>query len=404
MRSRSPFHRSIGAGNPNCAGQPVGIVNLGLCDVAVLKATNGARIATTNVSTISKPSGVSYNSSSPFTTDFTGAGTSFSAVNNSGQGGFYFSGNGTWSLTDFSLTSNSGVVGSGFPLGIGVTSGGSITGDTNLDAEHGTIDGSGMTFGSTYMVQPHGGGTVKFGFTNFLHPARDPWVAGATPGATYIFDHDYFDATCQNTTAPGPTGDHCEWLHPQGGTLTVSYSYLNATDGVTEGGLSGAEQLQTGVGSDPSTYTGGPLVFNYDHSITNWGCTTNQVTFSAKAVFDDVTLNIGPNNVWCVAASAPTTDPVQQADLVVSGLTGTFANGDTITAAGGKSAPELGVPSVSNTNIHLSTWGTGAHFVAGDVITSSSGGTATVVTPKYHSVTVNNLGGNADFSGNPMNP
>jgi len=393
-----------GGGSSNCTGQPAGIIANGLCDVALLKSNNGARVSTTNISTISKPAGVSYSSTTPFTTDFTGTGGSLSAVDNAGRGGFYFSGNGSWALTDFSLTSNSAIVGSGFPLGIGVTSGAGVTGNTNLDAEHGTIDGSGMAFGVTYMVQPHGGGTVKFGYTNFLHPARDPWVAGATPGANYIFDHDYFDAPCQNTTAPGPSGDHCEWLHPQGGTITISYSNFKASDGVTVGGLSGAFQQQTGVGTDPSTYTGGPLVFNMDHSVTDWGCTNQQTTNSAKAVFDDVTLNIGPGNVWCTATSAPTTGPVQQADITVSGLSGTFTSGDTLTATGGKSAPLLGPPSIGNTNLHLSTWGTGAHFAPGDVITATSGGTATVVSVKYHSVTVNNLGGNLDFSGNPVNP
>lgn len=396
----------------SCTGQPAGIVGNGLCDIALLKSTNGARGATVNVSVyVSPPAGFVFTNSTPFNTNANGTGTVVNLIDNLAKGGFYYSGNGSHTLTDFNLTSNAAAVGGGFPLGIGVTSGASITGNTSLDAEHGTIDGTGMQSGVTTMVQTHGAGATKLAFINFLHPARDPFVTNGvgSNAATWVIDHDYFDAYCQNTTG----SDHCENMHFQaGGTVTVTSNYSNASDGTITGGNSAVIQAQTGVGSDFAAYADGPLTLNVAGNVFNYGCIVNQSTYSLKAVFADVTANIGaqsglPGNVWCTAATAPATVTVTQADIGITSVVGTFANNDTLTAAGGKSATLLCSPAPTCvSNLHLSSHGAGPPFVAGDAITGSPSGATAVATSSifYHNVTVNNLGGNVDFSNGPVSP
>lgn len=396
-----------------CTGQPAGVVGNGLCPIALLKSTNGARTATVNVSVYpSLPAGFTYTATTPFNSNITGTGTNVTGIDNVGRGGFYYVGTGTHTLTDFSLTSNSQALSvGGFPLGTGVTSGATITGNPNVDLEHGTVDGSGMQNGVSTMVNTHGAGAFKAAFVNFLHPARDPFVTNAVGSnvATWVIDHDYFDAYCQNTTGT----DHCENMHFQaGGTAIVTSNYSNASDGTITGGNSAVIQAQTGVGSDFAAYADGPLTLNVAGNVFNYGCIVNQAEYSLKAVFADITANIGaqnglPGNVWCTAATAPATIIVTQADIGITSVVGTFANNDTLTAAGGKSATLLCSPAPTCvSNLHLATWGTGAHFVAGDAITGSPSGATAVATSaiSYHNVTVNNLGGNVDFSNNPVSP
>ncbi len=390
-----------------CSGAPVGVIALGLCDQLLLKSTNGPRTATVNVSVYpSLPAGWSY-SGGALTSDITGTGTNVTGIDNALKGGFYYSGNGTHTLTDFSLTSNSAVTHSGFPLGIGVTSGGAITGVTNVDFEHGTIDGVGMDFAVSVMVQAHGLGTTKFGFVNFIHPARDQFITN-DPGGTIIFDHPYFDVPCQSAAAL----DHCEPTHFQsGGTISIDGGYENMSDGTQSPGAgnSGAIQAQTGVGSDFAAYTGGAMTLNVGTTkgnIFNYGCVINQALLSLKAVFADITANV-KNNAVCPPMSAANHVLVTQADIGITSVVGTFANNDTLTAAGGKSATLLCSPAPTCvSNLHLSSWGTGAHFTVGDVITGSPSGATAVATSSifYHAITLNDLGGNLNYDGTAYTP
>lgn len=384
-----------------CTGQPAGIVALNLCNVRLLKSANGPRIATTNVAVYpSPPAGFSYSASTQ-NTDATGIGGALDGINNAGHGGFYFSGNGTWTMTDFALTSNAGVTLSGFPLGTGITSGGSATGATNLDGEWGTIDGVGMDDGRTTMVQPHGLGTFKLAHVNLIRPARDQFVS-SDPGGTFVFDSDYFDVPCQNTTP----GDHCEPLHAlTGGTYTITGNYFNMADGTQSpsAGNSGNFQLQTGQGNDPSGYLGGPLVATITGNVINYGCPLNQTVLSLKAVFDDITVNFGSNAV-CPGTTALNHVIVTQADIKVGAIVGTFTSGETILRTGGGSAPLLGALTGGN-NLHLLSWGTGTHFGVGDGVTGqTSGATAIVTSATYHNVTINDLGGNLNYDGTPYTP
>lgn len=382
-----------------CTGQPAGVVGNGLCNVAVSKAANGARGATTNVSVYSLPAGWTY-STGTLNSDIAGAGTNVNLIDNALKGGFYYVGSGTHTLIDFSITSDSAVTGGGNPLTTGVTSGGSLTGNPNFDGEHGTIDGTGMKASQTTMIQPHGTGTFKLGFTNILNAARDPITTDGLGGSLTIAN-DYFNAYAQNTDA----SDHNEWIHFQGGaTLSVTATYFNMKDGIfPTGGNSGAFQIQTGNGNDPTAYSGGPITATFTGNIIDYGSVINQATWSLKAVFNDITLNVG-SNVWSVAATAGTTGIVTQADIKVGTIVGTFTSGETILRTGGGSAPLLGTLTGGN-NLHLATWGTGTHFGTGDAVTGqTSGATAVVTSASYHNVTVNNLGGNVDFSNNPVSP
>lgn len=384
-----------------CTGAPVGVISLGLCSQLFLKSTNGTQTATVNVASYPATPGLSYNAGTQ-NTDLTGAGTAFSGIDNAGHGGFYFSGNGTWTMTNFTITSNAGVTGSGQPLTTGQTSGGGTTGATNVDIEHGTVDGVGMDFGRTTMVQAHGLGTFKIGYTNLLRPARDQFVSN-DPGGTFIFDHVYNDAPCQNADPM----DHCEPFHAlTGGTYTWLNGYSNMSDGTDLAGNSGAWQLQSGQGSDFAGYTGGNLTATITGYIINYGCVLNQTTLSLKAVFADVTANFGSNAV-CPPANGVNHVIVTQADIGITSVIGNFANNDTLTAAGGKSASLLCSPAPTCvSNLHLSTWGTGAHFAAGDVITGSPSGATAVATSAifYHTATINDLGGSLNYDGTPYTP
>lgn len=378
-----------------CTGQPAGVVALGLCPVAISKSTNGARGATVNVSAYSLPAGWSY-SAGTLNSDITGSGTNVNLIDNALKGGFYYSGNGTHTLTDFAITSN----GTGFPFTTGETSGGSITGNTNLDAEHGSFDGTGMVASGTTMIQPHGTGTFKLAFANALHPARDHF-AGDGAGGTYNITNDYFDAFCQNTTG----ADHCEWLHFFSGAISVTSNYFNISDGTITGSITGGFQLQTGLGVDPTTYVGGPITATFTNNIINFSCVvTNQGNWSLKAVFDNITVNIG-TNIFCRPLSGNNIIIVQQADIKVTSVVGTWTAGVAgVTGTGGKTDSEQGGLTGGN-NLHMLGPGTGGHFAIGDTLTDqTSGATAVVTSVSYHTVTVNNLGGNVDFSNNPVLP
>lgn len=391
-----------------CTGQPAGVVGNGLCNVAISKSTNGARGATVNVSVYpSLPAGFSYSSSTK-NSNINGTGTTVPSIDNLLQGGFYYSGNGTHTLTDFTLTSNSGVTLSGFNLGTGTTST-TITGNTNFDGEHGTIDGALSDASLTTMIQAHGTGTFKLAFTNVLNPSRDPYTIDGLGGIT-VLDQDYFNAYAQNTNF----GDHNEWLHLFSCVTgsAVTRTFFNMADGnprldTTAGGF----QIQTGLGDDPTTYSGGSCTINFAANVIRYGSVVNASIWSLKAVFADITVNIGaqnglPGNVWDVAATAPTTGIVQQADLTVTSVVGTFTvGGETVATVGNvKTAPSQGGVT-SGTNIHLLTYGTGLPFAPGDaLIGQTSGATALVTAVAYHKVTVNNLGGNVDFNNNPVNP
>lgn len=395
LQGVAPAHASpFSARHGKTTSDPVGVTLNGLNAVYHLKATNGARVATANSSVYSMPSGATYQTGN-LSVDLTGS-TALSAINNAAKGGFYWVGTGTSSLTDATLTANSGTAGAGITLAIGETSGASQSGAPIVDIEHCSADFSGGAVDSKEF-QTFGVNHLTVGFCNFTGAPNDYIVTSALGGTIDLLG-DYFGAYGQNATGPA----HLEWMHWQGGgTHTVKTSRFDASDGIfPTGGISGGFQMQTGIGFDPTTYTGGAGSWTFHGDVITFGSVINQVIWSGKAVFADVDIYVD-TSTFDHASTASYATCNNQADITVGSVVGTFSTAALTLTATGKSAAMQGGLTGGN-NLHLTDTGgaTGARFIAGDAVTqSSSGATATVTAVAYHTCTIHDAGGNKNFAG-----